>query len=155
MEGLLLDMYSGHPVSAIRYEPGTPFCDTWRFFDRLFFHTRSELGGPHRNLTVFTGGVPRSVFGPDPGYFLSKVPLIRYDTDCILSSWQHSTNLAEVSAQEVVRSEHANDSAQYKAYRRSFHDDESLILYDPDLSEQFVGSEQLVELGVLRPGAFR
>ena len=140
-------------------------------------HDRSsELGGPYRNLTVFTGGVRRRVFGPDPGYYLSKVPLIRYDTDCILSSGQHSTNLdrsqiaeasccllhfkflpnlAEVSAQEVVRSEHADDAAQYGAYRRSFHDDESLILYDPDFSERFLGSQQLVELGILRPGAFR
>ncbi len=165
-----LDLYSSLPLQDTHYTPGQPFEEVCPYFDRDFFHTRKDHAGPYRNLTMYWGGVRQRIFG-ESAYCLSKVPLLKYDDDCILSGGQHWTNLpAEriaaargcllhfkyfssfpaLVAQEVRRKEHANQAMLYSEYERGLREQPSLTFYDPAHSLRLENSQQLVRLGVMK-----
>ena len=165
-----VDMYSDAPIAETHYTPGRPFEEACPYFDRVLFHRCDEAAGPFRNQQAFYGGVRQRVFG-GPGYYLSKVPLLKYEDDCILAGGQHWTNLgpdqiaAETGAllhfkyfssfcdrvsQEARRKEHYGDAMLYREYEQGLSLQPSLSFYDPELSVKLEDSRQLVRLGVMR-----
>ncbi len=168
--GVLLDMYSDRPVRETVYNDGDDPLALCPFFDRAFFHTRFEQGGQYRNQTIFFGGVRQRVFPAEHDFLLSKVVLLRYQPDVVLTSGQHLTNIPEphlaqqqicllhykffASVIDYARSEaereiHAMAGEQYKAYDRELSRQQDLVLFNPAESVRFEGMEQLRELGVL------
>jgi glycosyltransferase involved in cell wall biosynthesis len=166
-----LDMYSDLPVEQTHYTAGQPFEEICPYFDRTFYDSSEDHAGPFRNQTAYFGGVRRRIFGEDFRNYLSKVPLLKYDRDCILAGGQHWTNLpveqiaAETGgllhfkffssfpayvSQEVERKEHQGDAMQYQEYARCLHRQPSLTLFHPEHSVKLEDSSQLIRLGVMR-----
>ncbi len=171
---ILLEMYSDRPLEETVYHEGADPLEVCSYFDRRFFHSRHEQGGPYHNQPAYFGGVRERVFGSSGAYYLSKVPLLRYDLDCLLAGGQHWTNLSNnliarssgallhfkffatfprYVASEVARGEHYGDAMQYREYARHFQEQRTLTLYDPEESVRYVNSQQLVELGIMNSDA--
>lgn len=169
-EAIHVDMYSDAAIRDTHYAPGQRFEEVCPYFDRQFFHRYDQKAGPFRNQTIYWGGVRQRVFG-EAGYHLSKVPLIKYDEDCVLAGGQHWTNLpsSEIAvesgcllhfkyfssfcgyvSEEVKRKEHADGADLYHEYERGLREQPSLSFYDPAQSIKLEDSQQLVRLGVMR-----
>jgi hypothetical protein len=172
LPALLLDMYGPGTVAMTRCAPGQDPLTVCPHFDRRAFHRCHEAAGPYRNLPMYEGGMRERVFGPEGGYLLTKVPLLRYRLDCVLSGGQHLTNLplgciAEARAVvlhfkylsgfgdyvrgEVERGEHYGGAVQYHAYAQRL-DQGPLQLFDPAHALTCTGPAKLLELGLLREG---
>lgn len=166
---VLLDMYSNKPVRDTIYLPGQNCVDICPYFDRSFFHRRIEQGGPYKNQTVYMGGARQRVFGWKE-FYLSKVPLQRYDQDVILAGGQHWTNLPPSSIatesgcllhfkyfslftgyanQEAQRKEHSQEGQEYAIYTNALQTNPALNLYSRERSVRFINSAQLVQLGIM------
>jgi len=165
-----LDMYSDRPIRDTHYAPGRPFEEVCPYFDRLFFHRCDGEAGPFHNQNAYYGGVRHRVFG-EAGYYLSKVPLLKYDDGCILAGGQHWTNLRpELIAREsgcllhfkyfssfcksvpleAGRKEHAGGAELYREYERGLREQPALTFYDPAHSMRLEDSRQLIRLGVMQ-----
>ena len=172
LSGLLLDLYSDQPIQATHYTPGQPFLAACPYFDRQVYHARYEDWTAYRNQAIYLGGVRQRVFGAAGRYNISKVPLLKYDVDCILIGGQHWTNLPretiaadtacllhfkffstfpEYARAETARQEHYGQAMQYAEYARRLAEDADLTLYDPQHSVRYRDSRQLVELGIIQP----
>lgn len=168
---ILLDMYSDKPIRATYYEARQNFIEVCPYFDRQFYHTKYEQGGPFANQTVYFGGARERVFGQTGEYYLSKVPLLKYQPDCILAGGQHWTNLptpeiatergallhfkyfasfVDYAQQESNRKEHYGGAMQYQEYAQGLAEDEALTLFDSDHSVKLENSQQLVQLGIMQ-----
>lgn len=167
-----LDMYSDRAIRDTHYTPGRPFEELCPYFDREFYSGYDENSGPFRNQRAYYGGVRQRVFG-DSGqwaYYLSKVPLLKYDEDCILAGGQHWTNLPseQIAAEsgcllhfkyfssfvsrvceEARRREHYGGAVLYQEYERGMRDDPSRTFFDPAHSVELQDSAQLVRLGIM------
>ena len=165
-----LDMYSGGAILDTHYAPGSPFEEVCPYFDRQFFHRCDEDAGPFHNQKAYYGGVRQRVFG-EAGYYLSKVPLLKYDEECILAGGQHWTNLPHEqiacergcllhfkyfssfqaqAEEEARRKEHYGGAMLYQEYKRGLQDQPSLSFYDPSHSVKFEDSRQLISLGIMQ-----
>jgi tetratricopeptide (TPR) repeat protein len=165
-----LDMYSDAPIGETHYRPGRPFEEVCPYFDRGLYHRCDEQAGPFHNQKAYYGGVRHRVFGGD-GYYLSKVPLIEYEEDCILAGGQHWTNLpldriaeesgallhfkyfssfSERVSREARRKEHYGDAMLYQEYERGLCREPSLAFYHPAHSVKLEDSRQLVRLGAMQ-----
>jgi hypothetical protein len=172
LTAILIDMYSDHPIARTDYHVGEDFRVICPYFDRQIFHRKYERAGPYHNMTIYEGGARERVFGSKGGWFQVKTPLLRYDTDCILSGGQHLTNLPatliadaqaavlhfkyfssfpEHARQEARRGEHHAGAHDYHEYVHKLTD-ESLTLFHPEHSIRLENSAQLEQLGVLRRG---
>jgi glycosyltransferase involved in cell wall biosynthesis len=170
--GVLLDLYSDRPVRDTQLVEGDDPLEACHWFDRKYCHTRDERSGQYRNQAIVFGGVRQRVFPTEHSYLLSKVPLLYYRPDVVLTSGQHLTNLPPqriahdqvcllhfkffasflpYARAEARREIHAMGAEQYKAYAARLEQDESVTLYDPAHSVRFEGIEQLRGLGVLGP----
>jgi glycosyltransferase involved in cell wall biosynthesis len=170
-DAVLLDMYSDKTVAETLYQAGQSFIEVCPYFDRAFYNRRIESGGPFKNQISFFGGVRERIFGMGGNYYLSKVPLIQYDTDCLLSGGQHWTNLSRpliaddsgcllhfkffvdfdaYVREQVIREEHYENAVQYKEYLRRIESASRLGFFDPRYSVRFKDSRQLVEMGIMR-----
>jgi hypothetical protein len=166
-----LDMYSEVAVRDTHYTPGRPFEEVCSYFDRDFYHECNDAAGPFHNQKAYSGGVRRRIFGETAYNYLSKVPLLKYDDDCILAGGQHWTNLPveqiavesgcllhfkffssfpDYVRQEVRRKEHSGGAVQYHEYERGLRQQPSLTFFDPEHSVKLEGSRQLVGLGVMQ-----
>ena len=166
-----LDMYSDVPLRDTKYTPGRPFEEVCPYFDRRFYHKRVPNCGPFRNQNAYFGGVRQRIFGESVDYYLSKVPLLKYDEDCVLAGGQHWTNLAPEQmaietgcllhfkyfssfpgyvSQEASRGEHYGQAMQYREYERGLRAQAQLSFYDPAHSVKLEDSAQLVRLEVMR-----
>jgi len=165
-----LDMYSDRPIRDTQYTPGQPFEEVCRYFDRRFYHKCEDDAGPFHNQKAYYGGVRQRVFG-EAGYYLSKVPLLKYDEDCILAGGQHWTNLplAQIAvergcllhfkyfrsfpcqvSEEARRKEHYGGATLYQEYERGMREQPALSFYDPAHSVKLEDSRQLVRLGIMQ-----
>jgi len=170
--GVLLDMYSDRPIIETVYRENDDPLSLCPFFDRSFYHTRSEQEGQYQNQTIFFGGVRQRKFPTEHSYLLSKAVLFRYQPDVVLTSGQHLTNIAEpLMAKEEIcllhfkffssvfdyarveakREMHAMAGEQYKAYNNRLQQSPDLTLFDSDESVRFESTEQLRRLGILEP----
>lgn len=170
-DAVLLDMYSDRTIADTHYQAGQSFIEICPYFDREFCSRTIESAGPFKNQTGFFGGVRQRIFGKEGNYYLSKVPLIKYGTDCLLSGGQHWTNLprpliaddsgcllhfkffADFGAyvrEQVVREEHYDNATQYKEYLAKIDSCSHIKLFDSRYSIRFTNSRQLVEMGIMR-----
>ena len=168
---LLLEMYSNKAIKDTHCASGEKIEDVCPYFDRQFFHTKSDDAGPYRNQTFYFGGVRQRVFGAAGDFLLSKVPLLKYDPAVVLAGGQHWTSLPKIEiaqesgcllhfkflagfadyvAQEVSRKEHAVDAYQYKEYAKELARNEAVRLYDEQHSVRLRDSQQLVQLGIMQ-----
>jgi len=169
--GVLLDMYSDRPIRETVYRENDDPLTLCPFFDRTFYHKRSDMEGPYKNQTIFFGGVRQRVFPAEHDYFLSKAVLLRYQRDVVLTSGQHLTNigapliageeicllhfkflssLVRYAQVEAEREVHAMQGEQYKAYHNGLEQNPGLNLYDQKQSVRFEGTAQLRRLGILQ-----
>lgn len=169
--GILIDMYSDSSINDTVYQPGENFLDVCPYFDRRPFTDRTDESGPFQNQTLYEGGPRQRIFPADDPYWLTKTPLIRYNSSLTLVGGQHFTSLpadqildggcavlhfkfisalVEDAAVEVSRAEHSLGAAQYVAYHNGLARNPVTSMFDPGLSERFENSAQLVELGLLR-----
>lgn len=167
---VLLDMYSDKPIRDTLYVPGEDFRRVCPYFDRAFYNDQVPDAGPFRNQVGFRGGARERVFGGG-SFYLSKVPLLKYDAGVLLAGGQHWTNhpvevvaggrgallhfkffsiFASQVAQEVARKQHVRDAYEYRAYARQLNRNHALSMYHPAVSVKYESSAQLVELGVMR-----
>jgi hypothetical protein len=168
---VLLEMYSDRAIEDTHYASGQRFEDVCPYFDRQFYHTKIENAGPYHNQTGYAGGVRQRVFGATGDYFLSKAPLLKYNTEVVLAGGQHWTScaaaeIAEVSGcllhfkffsnfstyveQEAKREEHSINAFQYKEYVKGLRKNAALRLYDEQHSVKLQDSRQLVQLGIMQ-----
>ncbi len=168
---ILLDMYSDRPIQETDYQTGQDFLQVCPYFDRQFYHHKVENAEPFHNQTRYVGGMRERVFGKQGDYYLNKVPLIKYQTDMILSGGQHhigtpKNQIAEETgallhfkyiatftdyvATEVQRKEHYGNAIQYQHYASKLNGTDPLTLYDSAISMRFQTSEQLVALGIMQ-----
>ncbi|HEY4002237.1 MAG TPA: glycosyltransferase [Candidatus Xenobia bacterium] len=171
---VLLDMYSDGPVAAAMARPGDDLRTICPFFDRRFCHHQAENAGPYHNQTVYQGGVRERIFGPQGGYLLNKVPLVRYDTGVVLIGGQHWTSVPKaaiatesgallhmkylstfpaLAEEQAERGEHYGAAMQYGEYARYLRQHPDLTLFDDHESVRFRGSRQLVDLGIMHAPA--
>ena len=132
---------------------------------------RSKMRGPTATRPVILEARRRALGGAE--YCLNKVPLIRYDREVILTGGQHWTNLpasqiaSEVGAllhfkffssfpdyvaDQVRRGEHYDKAIQYRGYAQALAENQALTLFDPNCSVRYTGSQQLVDLGIMKVG---
>lgn len=170
--GMMLDLYGDRPIHETHYRDGDDPLELCPFFDRQAFHQKIVDGSEYRNQNIFWGGVRQRVFPAEHGYFLSKCVLLRYQTDVVLTSGQHLTNIpaervareevcvlhfkffasfSDYARQEARREIHAMGGAQYKTYHRKLSEDDRFTPYDPEHSLRFEGAKQLQELEILCP----
>lgn len=166
----MLDMYAKGPIRDARYEPGTPFIDTCRYFDVESY----SLGPTGMGAKIpERGGVRRRVFWRDdrdyrgkPPY-LPKIPLVKWSKgmEYLVSTHriegvrlaQHTgallhfklfSDMYEKVTEEVARAEHWDGAAQYSVYAEALD-------AEPDLDPYYSGSmlyrdsRQLIELGLI------
>lgn len=167
---VLLDMYSDRPIKDTTYNPGQDFLEVCPYFDKKFYNTKNEKSGPYKNQAYYFGGVRQRVFGDTGAYLLSKIPLIKYNSNFILAGGQHWTNRPEseiadesgcllhfkffssfidYAKQEAERKEHYCNALQYQEYARGVAD-KTLSLYNKIHSIKFKDSNQLVDLGIMQ-----
>jgi Flp pilus assembly protein TadD len=173
---ILVDMYSDKPVNETHYRPGLDFRAVCPFFDRTFYHLKTDNFSGHDKHPSYFGGLRRRVFGGgEPGkddrhfYCLNKVPLIKYDQSLVLSDNLHWTSCNEIAEEtgcllhfkyfssflnsareEFERKEHWNYGIQYAQYAKAIKNNPNLILFSADHSIRFQDSRQLVALGIMR-----
>ena len=173
VSAILLDMYSDKSIQETNYQPGQNFFDVCPFFDKTFYHRTTERAGPWNNQTYYWGGLRQRIFGGAGNFCLSKVPLIKYDSDILLAGGQHSTNIPQWETasqrgallhfkyfstfpayvkQEVERKQHWNKGVQYIEYQRGLERNRPLQLFHPEHSIRFEDGEQLLRLGIMHRG---
>jgi tetratricopeptide (TPR) repeat protein len=169
-------MYSDKPIRETHYRTGQDFLEVCPFFDREFFHFKTDNFFGHNEHPSYFGGLRCRVFGGgEPGkderyfYCINKLPLIKYDQSFVLSDNLHWTNCKEIGAetgcllhfkyfssfpdyarQEAERKEHWNSALQYTQYSRAIEANPGLNLFSAEHSIRFRGSRQLLELGIMR-----
>ena len=117
--GMLLDLYSDRPISQTCYREGEDPLSLCPYFDRKAFHQRIPEGSEYRNQNTFWGGVRQRVFPAEHGYFLSKALLVRYQSDVVLTSGQHLTNVpAHQVANEAICVLHFKFFASFEHYAK-------------------------------------
>ena len=89
---VLLDMYSDKPIRETQYQRGQDFLEVCPYFDRQFYHSKTDNFFGHNEHLSYFGGLRQRVFGgKEPGqnenyfYCLNKVPLLKYDRSFVLS----------------------------------------------------------------------
>jgi tetratricopeptide (TPR) repeat protein/glycosyltransferase involved in cell wall biosynthesis len=173
---VLLDMYSDKPIRETQYQRGQDFLAVCPYFDRQFYHSKTDNFFGHNEHSSYFGGLRQRVFaGKEPGqnenyfYCLNKVPLLKYDRSFVLSDNLHWTNCRDVAdetgcllhfkyfssflnqvREEVERKEHWNEAIQYRQYANAINANPHLRLFAEEHSVQFRGSQQLVEFGIIR-----
>lgn len=166
-----VEMYSDKPIRETHYASGQRFEDVCPYFDRQFYQAKVDNYGPFRNQTAYLGGVRQRVFDTPDVFYLSKVPLLKYNTGVVLTGGQHWTNYTEAEMaegrggllhfkffstfhehvrQEVKREEHWFNARVYKAYANGIAQNDALELYDEQHSVRLQGSQQLVQLGIMQ-----
>lgn len=170
LNAVLLDMYSDKPIGKTHYHQGENFLEVCPYFDQKFYSTSQEKAGPYQNHIGYFGGVRQRVFGEKGSYYLTKVPLIKYNLDRVLTGGQHYTNCPEAKIagewgcllhfkyfstffnyvqEQVERKEHYDQGMQYVEYAKGIAKAEDLTLYDSRYSLKLENSQQLVDLGIM------
>ncbi|MEM8859063.1 MAG: glycosyltransferase family 2 protein [Chloroflexota bacterium] len=171
--GLMLDMYGQKPLSQTIYQAGQNFLEVCHYFDRTPYHDEYPAPRPFFNQDYQFGGMRKRVFGEDVEYLVTKTPLIKYKLDTVMVGGQHSTShpadkiahlqicvlhfkyfssFIDYAMREAERGEHSGGGEQYQAYADGINDSDDILFYDPAESLIFSGSQQLLELGIMRDG---
>ncbi len=168
LECLLLDMYSSAPVCETDYSAGVDPFTICPWFDPDFTPVRGAVDHDDGSLVISTyvGSTRRKSFGIDA--FLSKIALMRYRPEMLLTRGQHGILRGRVSplrgvmfhfkylsdfpknVENVIRQEErANCSDEWRAYHHAFRLNPRLSLHD-HRSEKYANSEQLIQMGLMK-----
>jgi glycosyltransferase involved in cell wall biosynthesis len=178
LDCVLLDMYPDRALSKIKYIQGTDPLQiaSWFDFDKASY---MEFGaGPwychewnilHQGPARFLGGMRKRVFGVQA--CVSKVPLVKFRNSMALSPGAHLIQGARVAdlrgallhfkflddftanvQREIGREQHWNNAQEYKGYSAVLSLEADLNFMSP-ISKKFVGSSELVTLGVMKSSA--
>ena len=176
LTAILLDMYSDKPIKETHYSAGQDPLEVCPFFDRKFYHYKTDNFYGRTHQTSYFGGVRQRVFGNESVdgqenifYCLNKVPLIKYDssieiepnfhwTSCIelaeetgcLLHFKYFSIFADYVQQEEQRKQHWNEGVQYAQYAKAVRQNEQINLHDLKHSVRFRNSQQLINLGILQ-----
>ncbi|MEQ8282892.1 MAG: glycosyltransferase family 2 protein [Parvibaculum sp.] len=167
---IMIDTYPAGPLRDIKYQERVPFIEACCFFDRDGYFVQGVRQFP--SLEVRGGPRLRCFFEaqPDiPAPPLKKVPLVKWDANLLFTSSTHFLSppirlldisgallhfkffhdFAEHAVSEIARGQRWNSGVQYKLYLKPFEENPGFsMLYDH--SEEYVGSAQLVRLGLIR-----
>ena len=169
LQVLMLDMYSDKPLKATNYMQGENLLASCSFFDRQFFHHREGI-----SRTYYWGGLRQRIFGvSEEGkkfYFLTKYPLVKYDsqmelysshiinniktsstTGCLLH-FKYLSSFISYVEEEVKREQHWQEASEYKKYAEIIDKQDNFTLYDSVESVKLENSQQLVDLGIMERG---
>jgi hypothetical protein len=172
---ILLDMYSDKPIKDTSYRKGQDFLEVCPYFDRQFYHYKTDNFFGHDEHPSYFGGMRQRVFGgKETGkdenhlYCLNKVPLIKYDPSFVLSDNLHWTNCPDVGEEtgcllhfkyfatfpghvreEAERGQHWNAAIQYVQYANAVDHNPELTLFAAGHSVKFRDHLQLQALGIL------
>jgi len=170
MHCLLLDMYSDRPIGQTSYKRSDNPLLICPFFDPDS-HKRIAITPLPRSsqASKFIYGVRKRVFGID--VCLSKFPLVRFKPDMFLLEGTHFIEKASIAdiegvslhfkyfndfhprvTEEARRGEHWDNAAEYKVYVKKIKQNPKLSIYYSK-SLQFTGSEQLLDLGIMKTSA--
>jgi len=174
---VLIDAYGEGPLSRTTLTPGGDPFAICPWFDRFNLTQRFD---PETQGFWVQGGVRMRRFfadRPDMAPALNKVPLVRWTAGLRYVSSMHHLNdprlnctvngrkdavsaallhfkyvslLRDKAAEEMVRGEHYAGSTEYKAY----FDAGDVVLHDPNISQRYVDSEQLLQLGFMQAGTW-
>ncbi|MEM9776935.1 MAG: glycosyltransferase family 2 protein [Chloroflexota bacterium] len=171
--GLALEMYSDRPLLHTHCTPGKNFLDICSYFDKKYFHEFEPPAAAHPNQAFHWGGMRKRVFGDDSDYILTKTPLLKYQSDTLIPSGFHYTNFpAEQIAHQAVcvlhfkyfsqlitsaaklfnrykDIEYGDEFKAYVAQLKAYASVKDDVFYDPAVSVQYSGPDQLVELGII------
>jgi len=166
---ILLDMYSDKAVEDTVYQSGEDFRAVCGYFDRAFYHSVIEQATPYKNQTIHVGGLRERIFGKAGDYYVTKVPLLKYEEDCVLAGGQHWTNYPayEISADrgallhfkyfsgfadyvETTLARQDHYLPQYVQYAQGLATKPKLMLYSDQHSVKLESAEQLVKLGIMK-----
>ena len=169
MTAVLLDMYGPGPVADTFFVEGSPFVEVCPYFDVPFFHREVPKAGPYRNARIFEGGMRTRVFG-DASPLLSKVPLVKYGPEVVLTGGQHFTNIPDEGLSparaallhmkysaglfgrasiEIARGEHYDNAGFYRPIVSRLTTEPNLSFYTPGVSVRYCDAESLLNAGVL------
>ena len=149
LECLLLDMYSDGPICETHYaDDSSPFA-VCPWFDPDFRPIRGSVDHDDHclEITTYVGSARRKVFGVDA--FLSKIGLIRYRPEMLLTRGQHGifggypseirgvmfhfkyfSNFPRDVERVMLQGERSNCSAEWRAYKKAFDLNPRLSLHD-------------------------
>ncbi len=174
---VMIDAYGEAPLSQNRLASGVDPFHICPWFDRFNLTQRFD---PETQSFWVQGGVRMRRFfadRPQQAPALNKVPLVRWrDGLRYVSSMHHLNNpalnctvldrpeavsgalfhfkyvnlLQQKATEEMVRGEHYAGSVEYKAYLEAG----DVVLFDPDISIKYGGSQQLVRLGFMQAGSW-
>ncbi len=174
---VLVDAYGPGRLSQARLSGDTDPFALCPYFDR--FNLTQRYNDALGNFWVQGGVRMRRFFAdaPERAPALNKVPLVRWRSGLLYRSSMHHLNapelnctvfkrpeavsgvlfhfkyvnlLQEKAAEEIRRGEHYAGSIEYRAYL----DAGDIVLYDPQLSVRYRGSEQLQDLGFMQRGTW-
>lgn len=170
LPGLLVDVYTDAPLDSAG-GPVPLHLEGDVYLDRTWMHGTHEHAGPFGNGRHLVGGVRNRVFGSEPEFLLSKVPLVKYTHERLLVGGQHDTNAPPLAIStgraallhtkflagpgrlsvEAERAQHANAAGDYARYAAALRDRPELTLFDPDHSVAYQGPGRLAEMGITLP----
>jgi hypothetical protein len=161
----MLDMYPEGPLEDARYKRGQNFIEVCPYFDRSGY----DYG--FKDLPAF-GGVRSRLFWKGKTYkkkppYLQKVPLIKWHQERKFTASTHAienvrfaestgvllhfklfSDFVQRVEAEIDRKEHWKEASEYQIYWSGLQDQPHL---DPvcDISEKYVSSRQLAQLGMI------
>lgn len=163
---VMLDMYSDRPLSQTRYEPGTDFLDTCRYFETDTYWLAPGSNPPF--LSVF-GGPRDRLFqaNGEPGGrpMMKKIPLVKWRQGFSYMFSTHSHRFIQLSdvtgallhfkffdtfqsvAMEDAQRGDRRQQIHYSTYRETVEAD---VCFYGKQSRMFQGPADLVRMGVMR-----
>lgn len=174
---VLLDAYGEGPLSQTALTPGASPFDVCPWFDR--FNLTQRFDAATQSFWIQGGVRMRRFFrdSPEQAPALNKVPLVRWEKGLRYVSSMHHLNdnrfnctvsnrkdaisavlfhfkyvnlLREKASEEMVRGEHYAGSTEYRAYFEAG----DIRLYDPQISQRYIGSSQLLRMGFMQAGTW-
>ncbi len=168
LECLLLDMYSDLPIRETHYAAGSDPFAICPWFDPDFKAIEGAVdhNGGRILIPTYVGSTRRKAFGVEA--YLSKIGLVRYRPEMLLTRGQHGivggrpsplrgvlfhfkyfADFPDAVSRVMLRGERANCSAEWRAYQRALERNPRLSLHD-HRSVRLIDSHQLCRLGLMR-----
>ena len=166
VDSLLIDLYANAPMSESHYVSGENPLKTFKYFDKDS-HTETtskKIINNNSGAKAYRGGVQKRVFNRN--YQLNKVCLFKMDEDIeLVTNGHHYLRNACISPirgavlhfkfasdllkrAEIMKEDEEYYSMHYTKYYRVLSDLPEINLYNDD-SCQYLGSQQLIDLGIM------
>jgi hypothetical protein len=170
----MIDMYNKEELSKARLDNNIPYTVCNYFDSKVTMDIQDKTTfGPFSNSPVYAGGLRARVFGkynsaPSYSYLNQKYCLFKYNPMHKFIEGIHfmgNNNPAPVRAallhfkyhagfynkvhEQILSAQHWNGSQEYKRYLNKLEHNDTLSLYDEEVSIQYTGSKSLIEAGYM------